>query len=99
MLDADGRIRKRPVVRRSVHHREMQGLSNAHRECDTNPPASYPDADANTSYPDADANTSYSDADANTSYPDADANTPYPDADTNTAASNSYSEAHVDADS
>jgi hypothetical protein len=56
-------------------------LSNAHPDCDTNPPASYSDADADASYPDADANT------------------PYPDADTNTAASNSYSEAHVDADS
>ena len=90
MLDADGRIRKRPVVRRSVHHREMQGMSNAHPDCDTNPPASYSYADADASYPDADANTSY---------PDADANTPYSDADANTAASNSYSEAHVDADS
>ena len=79
MLDADGRIHKRPVVCGTLYHREMQGLHIAGYTYAAS-------SDANTSYADADAassnaNTSYADADAyaqtaaSKSYSEAHANT------------------------
>src|SRR6266699_2305809 len=54
LLDADGCVRKRSLVRRSIHNQKIQGLSNT-----ANSHASSSHADTNSA-----ASASYSDADS-----------------------------------
>src|SRR6266536_1300730 len=67
LLDADGCVRKRSLVRRSIHNQKIQGLSNT-----ANSHASSSHADTNSatsaSYSDADSYR-YADADSPTSTP------------------------------
>ena len=56
LLDTDGCVRKRPVVRGSVYNRKMQGLSKP--------------ATASNTYSDATYSNAYSDATASNTYPD-----------------------------
>jgi hypothetical protein len=56
LLDADGCIRKRPLVRRSVYNRNVQGLSKPATASNT-----YSDATYSNAYPDPAASNSHSD--------------------------------------
>jgi len=54
LLDADGCVRKRSLVRRSIHNRKMQGLSNTATATANSNAYGYPYADTN---PNGDANS------------------------------------------
>src|SRR6266568_4793434 len=62
LLDADGCVRKRSLVRRSIHNQKIQGLSNtanshassSHADTNSATSASYSDADSYR-YPDSDS--------------------------------------------
>ena len=91
LLDEDGCLHKRSLVRRSFYNRKMQGVSNTATASNTYSDPTASNTHSNTTYSDAYSDTAFSHSDTNTATAET-----YPYADTR---SNSYSNGDTYSDS